>query len=246
MKMIALWGSSGSGKSTITAALAAALAHKEKNVVVLSLDMKTPSLPLFLPTAQLTINHSIGEVLGGKTLTYDSLRSKIHIHPQSDRIGFVGMVSGENPLGNKLFEKDKIIQLLRVLDDSPFDYIIFDCDASTFYDTLTLLALEIADHVFRVLTPDVKGFEFEKSALSWMRNSENFAMEKHIKLLNLVYETAAVKQFAAQSEHIRNSLPFSLEVYNKFSAGELLRGFHDGKGQQFQRYIDQIVTEVLL
>ena len=36
MKMIAVWGSNGSGKSTISLSLAAALADKKRNVVIVS------------------------------------------------------------------------------------------------------------------------------------------------------------------------------------------------------------------
>lgn len=244
MKMIAVWGSSGSGKSTVAVSMAAALAKQGKNVVVVNLDMKTPSLPLFLPKAQLGAGNSIGEFLGGDILNYNSLRSKIHIHPQSQHIGFAGLVSGENPISTKIFEREKIMDFLRVLDESPFNYIIFDCESNTFYDQLTLLALEISDYVFRVLTADVKGYEFEKSAIMWMGNSENFAVKRHKRVLNMVRESTAVSAFEHLSGEAHYTLPFAMEVYNRMSAGELIVGCIDKISQKYEAQIEKMVKEV--
>ena len=204
-QMIAIWGSNGGGKSTVCLALASALARLSKNVVIVSPDIKTPALPLFLPReTKLNINNSLSSLLTLDTINYDSLRSKIHIHPQSDNIGFMGMTSGENPITTQVFKREKIIDFLRILDDAPFDFILFDCESNAFYDTLSLLALEISDNVIRVLTPDVKAIEFEKSQSLWMKNSDNFDISKHIKVLNMIHETSDNKAFeAVRSEERR-------------------------------------------
>ena len=245
-QMVAVWGSNGGGKSTVSLALASAISKLGKNVVVVNADLKTPSLAMFLPKAELSVNNSLGTLLNSDVVNYDSLRSKIHIHPQSKHIGFIGLVSGENPISTQTFKREKIIDLLRVLDEAPFDVILFDCDSNTFFDTTTLFALEISDHVLEVLTPDVKGLEFEKSAMSWMRNSDNFAVSQYIKVLNMLHDTSPVDVFAGISGNVAYTLPFSDEVYNRFSAGELITNCTNKKSQQFECTIDEIVREILI
>ncbi|MEG1779551.1 MAG: ArsA-related P-loop ATPase [Oscillospiraceae bacterium] len=60
-KLIGIWGSSGSGKSTLALTLATQIAAAGKNVVIISTDPTTPSLPVFLPDLKTTPLHLFGK-----------------------------------------------------------------------------------------------------------------------------------------------------------------------------------------
>lgn len=245
VKMIASWGSSGGGKSTLAVALAAKLAKHNKNVVIIAADTKTPALPLFLPRMDFSPTNSIGSMLTDMTMNYGGLKDKIHLHPKSDRIGFAGLISGENPITYKTFERSNMIDFLKVLSASPFEYVIFDCDANAVYDSMTLLALETADVVLRTITPDVKGYEFQKAQLSWMKNGENFHVEKQIKIACPVYEVSPIKEAEALAGGFDYILPFSYEVMSKFIAGDLLENFTQISGQQYEREVKKLCERIV-
>lgn len=245
MKMIASWGSSGSGKSTFALALATKLTKARKNVLIISADLKTPALPIWLPNLKLDSNNSLSLLLSSDKITYEGLRSKIHIHPDNERLGFIGYASCENPIiNNKNVTREQIITLLSVLDNSPFDYVIFDCDSNIIFDTFSLLAVELSDFVFEIITADVKGLEFIKSSLSWMKNSDNFDTDKHIKIANIYYDSTPIKEFKTVC-NIQYQLPFSTEVYNKFCSGEILEKFNQRDGIKFEAEAEKI-SEVIL
>ncbi|MEM5780512.1 MAG: ParA family protein, partial [Lawsonibacter sp.] len=84
MRLSAVWGSSGGGKSTVALALGAAFARRKEDCLILSTDSGCPSLPLYLPrTTELNGNHSIGSLLEQKTMSEGSLKNRIHRHPKS-------------------------------------------------------------------------------------------------------------------------------------------------------------------
>lgn len=169
MRMIASWGSSGAGKTTVAMALAAAFAQKKKEVLVLSSEARTPALPVLLPMVKdIDGRNSIGPLLAAPEMTQAALKDRMIRHPKSSRIYCMGLASGETaaityspPL------RSAAINLFHLLAQSPFSYVIVDCDSSPLYDQTTLAALEYAHTGLMILTPDVKGYEFQKAQLSW-------------------------------------------------------------------------------
>ena len=67
--VLAVWGSPGSGKSTVATKLAKHLADKKKNVVLLLCDMTAPMLPCICPPSDLENNHSFGSILAAPLVT---------------------------------------------------------------------------------------------------------------------------------------------------------------------------------
>jgi MinD-like ATPase involved in chromosome partitioning or flagellar assembly len=245
VKMIAAWGSSGSGKTTVALALAAALAKLKQNIIIISGDLSTPAMPVFIPTEQnLTAKHSLGALLTADKISFDTLKDKIHIHPNSDHIGFMGLVSGETPILYKSFERAKIIELLHILHNSEFNYIIFDCISNPVNDQLTLLAMEMSDFTLRIITPDVKGLEFEKSQLMWLQNAANFRVNKQIKICNQIHEFSPVADVDAVSGGCEYRLPFCGEVYSKQLAGELVANMKYSKGIEFEKQIAALAERI--
>ena len=48
-KIIAVWGSAGSGKSMFCCILAKALTQDKKKAIIINADLSTPMLPVWLP-----------------------------------------------------------------------------------------------------------------------------------------------------------------------------------------------------
>lgn len=246
MKLIASWGAAGSGKTTVALALAAVLAGKGQDVLLIGYDSRTPALPVFLPAATtLTAVNSIGTLLDRKSMTEASLKGHLHRHPKQKHLYFAGLVSGE--LASISYQPPKraaVAGLLQLLQQSPFAYVIADCDTNPIYDALTLAALEHASTVLRTTTPDIKGFEGMKSQLAWLSNSEGFHVEQHIKISNLVLPTTPRKEAAALFGGFDAELPYARSVAEYSTAGELLCGFHEPAAIQFERKIAALAAEI--
>ena len=245
VRMIAAWGSSGAGKTVLCLALASQLAALHKNTVIISTDSSTPSLPVFLPAEQLPPDASLGNLLFSPIKTVNALKGYIHIHPASDRIGFMGITSGETPISYKSFKRETMMALLRVLNDSPFDYIIFDCQANPVFDPMTQLALQTAEYPIRMLTPDVRGLEFERSQTAWMRGIADMRVDKQIRIISPVHSFSPLDRalsVAGQPEYI---LPFSTDVYSRSIAGQLIAGCRDRSGIEYDSRVRQLAERII-
>ncbi len=245
LTMISIWGSGGSGKTTFSLALATEFARRDLNVVVVNPDTSPPFLPVALPHSDFAPQNSLGTLLEAPEINFDALKGKIHIHPKNDRIGFMGLVSGETPITYKSFARDTLTHLLRALDNSPFDYVIFDCVANPVIDQLTLLALETSNYVFRLATPDIKGAEFVKSQVMWLKNSPNFKLAEQIRVLSPVHDVSPVAEISSITGGHEAALPWSHEVMSKTMAGELLQEFKYRQGLEFQRQLEQLAERIM-
>lgn len=245
VKMIAVWGSNGSGKKVISLALATKLAEHRKNVVVINTDSAMPALPVFLPRQQTGSEGSIGRLLATPFQSYNALKGYIHLHPESSHIGFMGIASGETPITYKAFTRDNMMSLLKVLNDSPFDYIIFSCISNPVLDSLTQLALQTAEYPIRIITPDVKGIEFEKSQTKWLRGIPGMRVDEQIRIINPVRTTSPIDEVVALSGAADYTLPFSEEIYGRSIAGKLLRGCGERYGIQVEKQMSQLAERIM-
>lgn len=243
-KLVSVYGSSGSGKSTIALSLAQALTVRKKNVVLLSADVQSPALPVWLPNQKFVPNNSLGMVLSANIISEGTLKDRIFVNSKNNRLAYMGLVENENPISYKAFEREKIIACFSQLSDLEFDVIIVDCTSNVAWDTLSMVAMEMADFGIRIITPDVKGLEFEKSQKAWLQNGD-FGWEKSIRLLSMVRTSTPVEEIKASAGCFAHILPFSQSVLCKFSAGEQMTGFTDTEGITFQTEIFQLAEEVI-
>lgn len=79
-QVLAVWGSPGSGKSTVAVKLAKYLVGKKRNVVLLTCDMTAPMLPCICPPADLECEHSLGSVLAAAQVTQSLVRHNLITH----------------------------------------------------------------------------------------------------------------------------------------------------------------------
>lgn len=244
--MIAVWGSGGAGKKTFAAALAEKLARKKQNVIIINTSTTVPALPIFIPTIKdNSSNHSIGSLISSKAIDNNAMKGKIHIHPKSTHIGFMGLCSSETPITYKSFERSKIVELFSYLNGSAFDYIICVCESNPVNDPMTFLSLEISDIVFRLITPNVKGIEFSKAQCSWLKNGNNFRIDKQIKVCSMVTDRTPYDEVSNVIGSFDYALPFSNEVEDAFHAGELLSNFSLTSGIEYENIMVKIAEVIM-
>ena len=94
--VLAVWGSPGSGKTTVATKIAKQLADKKKNVVLLLCDMTAPMLHCICPPSELESNHSLGSVLAAPHVNDSLVKYHMITHKKMDNLTFLGMQKGEN------------------------------------------------------------------------------------------------------------------------------------------------------
>ena len=141
--------------------------------------------------------------------------------------------------------RDAAIKLFQILAQTPFRYVIVDCDSNPLYDQLSLAALEYAQTGLAVLTPDIKGYEFWKAQLSWLGTSDAIHMDQYLKIANPVGKYTLLQDARALFGGFAYELPYTPQAAEKMAAGELLTGLNTATAgvvfeQQISRLADQI------
>lgn len=83
--VLAVWGSPGSGKTTVAVRLAKYLADKRRNVILLLCDMTAPMLPCICPAADLECERSLGSVLAAAHVSENLVKNNLVTHK---RLGY--------------------------------------------------------------------------------------------------------------------------------------------------------------
>ena len=168
-KMIAVCGSPESGKTTFSLKLAQELYYQKKgSVIFLSPDMRVPSMAFIFPHSKTSDLYSIGKALD-KTDIYqeDILKQLVPVKTMRD-FGFFGYTVGENRYSYPRLTEDKITALFRVMKEIA-DYVVVDC-VSDSDDLITRMAINRADNVIQMVTPDLKSIAYYTSHAEMYEN----------------------------------------------------------------------------
>ncbi len=244
MYMIALWGSSGAGKTTLTLALAAAFAKKRQDTLILSAETRTPALPVMAPTdiKKMDRRNSIGPLLETPVTSEEQLAERIWRRRDSKEIFYMGYAPGETPsITYQTPARNAALSLFQLLMQlNRFSYVLVDCDSSPLFDQTTLAALEYAHTGVIAITPDPKGFAFFKSQTSWLSNGDAFHLERFKKVAAPCFPYSPMAEVRLDYGGLDCELPYSEEVAKKMMSGELLSGFETMEGVIYENRIKQL------
>lgn len=159
--MLAIVGSPGSGKTTLAVKLAAEIAKKKKNVVVVCSDPFVPSVPFLLPM-DMEQEVSLGALLTSPALTQNEILEACVSVPANEYISLLGYRMGENLMSYPKVTRERAVEFLVCLRHLA-DYVILDCTSVFEADVFSILAMEMADRVLRVGTSNLRGISYFKS-----------------------------------------------------------------------------------
>lgn len=240
--LIAVFGSPGSGKTTLSLALASKLALQKENVVLVSSDRVVPNLKVLLPTVETDRSKSMGPLLMQSDLTQKLIIDRMVFHPKNDCLAVMALAPGDNPISYPhLFDPPKVMGFLSILSGLA-DYVVVDCTSNPATDTVTLAALE-AGSVICALTPDQRGLSYLTAMLTVLRD-DKYRIENHLRVLSPVREIEPANEVRGRIEDVRFLLPYSPEVEEKMLAGALLSGFGRRAGLLFENRVEQILEVV--
>ena len=243
-QMLAVWGSPGSGKTTVAVKLAARLAMQRRDVALLLCDMTTPMLPCICPPGDLEEEHSLGSILAASHVSESLVKNNCITHKRLRHLTILGLRKGENEYTYPPYERVQAEELLsRLREIAP--YIVVDCGSCIANDILSAIALMEADAVLRLVNCDLKSISYLSSQLPLLRENR-WDAEKQYKAANNVRPNEASGHMEQVLGSVAFQIPHSEEVANQALEGNLLKelGLKDSRG--FRKAIEAISREVFV
>ncbi len=237
-KIIAIWGSPGSGKTTLALKIAKELGSKKKNVMIIHDDVFCPTIPIVLPKLKEN-DKSLGKIFANPIIDQDSILENSITIRNYEHIALIGHQKGENPFTYSEYTKERVIDLLILLRHL-VDYIIIDCSSILTESILTITALELADKVIRLSTADFKGLSYFKSTLLLLMD-QKFKSEEHLRVIS---NTKDFQGSDIVNEVLRGSnifLPNTLEIEEQYADGKLFESLRDKNSVKFNDELNKIM-----
>ncbi|WP_242996569.1 ParA family protein [Lacrimispora amygdalina] len=222
-KIIAVWGSSGSGKSMFCCILAKALTKNKQKAIIVNTDLGTPMLPVWLPEQVVQTNASIGQVLSSVEIDTTLVASHVTVLKSFPFIGLMGYSAGENPLSYPEIQYGMVLQLINAAAKL-VDYVILDC-SSSMTNVFTPAAIDSADVVVRILTPDLKGVNYLKAHQQLLTDAR-FKYNEHITFAGMARPFHALDEMGHLIGGFDGLLPYGKEIDRCATEGGMFRAIN--------------------
>lgn len=240
--VLAVWGSPGSGKTTVAVKLAKYLADKKKNVVLVLCDMTAPMLPCICSPSELECEKSLGSILSATHVTEPLVKYNMITHKKMDYLTMIGMLKGENEYTYASYSKVQAIEFIEALRKiAPF--VIIDCGSYIANDILSAVSLLECDGALRLANCDLKSISYLSSQLQLLQNSK-WDTDKQYKVASNVKPNHSVDHMAGAMGSVSFQLPYSEELEEQYLSGNLLADMTLKNSRPFRKEIEKIAKEV--
>jgi cellulose biosynthesis protein BcsQ len=242
VQVLAVWGSPGSGKTTISVRLAKYLSDHKCNVVLLLCDMTAPMLPCICPPADLECERSLGSILAATHITDTLIKQNCVTHKKMSYLTVIGMLRGENVFTYPPYTQELATEIIDHLRDIA-PYIIIDCGSAIASDILSAVALMEADSVLRLVNCDLKSISYLSSQLPLLKD-QKWDADKQYKVASNVKSNQAGEHIEQVLGSVAFKLPHSDELETLSLSGNLLGDLALKDSRSFRTEIAKIAKEV--
>lgn len=242
-KVITVWGSPGSGKSMFCCILAKALTRDKQKAIIINADISVPMLPVWLPEQLIEASASIGHVLSSVEIDTTLVASKVTVLKSYPFIGVMGYAAGENPLSYPEIKYDMVLRLIEAAGKL-VDYVICDC-GSSMTNFFTPAAIEAADTVVRILTPDLKGVNYLK-AHQPLLTDKRFKYAEHLTFAGQARPFHAIDEMDHIIGGFDGLLPYSKEIDRCATEGGMFRAIqycHTKYAASLKKVLEVVTTD---
>jgi len=242
VQVLAVWGSPGSGKTTVSVRLAKYLADRKRNVALLLCDMTTPMLPCICPPHELECERSLGSILAATHITDTLIKQNCITHKKMSYLTMIGMLKGENVFTYPPYTQELAAELIDHLRDIA-PYIIIDCGSHIAHDILSAVSLLEADSVLRLVNCDLKSISYLSSQLPLLKDRK-WDADKQYKVASNIKSNQAGEHIEQVLGSVAFKLPHSDELENLALEGNLLGELVFKDSRLFRKEIENISKEV--
>jgi len=241
--VLAVWGSPGSGKTTVSVKLAQYLTSKGNNVIIIFSDMTTPSIPYICRPDDLMDEKSLGSIMAAAHVSEELVKRNCTFHRKNRYLSMIGMLRGENRFTYPPYEQEQAKELLIAAENlAPF--VIIDCSSHITTNLITGNALMMADSVVRLCGCDLKSISYFNSQLPLLSDTQRFDADRHICVASNVLPNQAARGIEKSMGSISCQIPHSLEIETQFLEGDMLKDYEFKESRAFRKAIESISKEV--
>jgi cellulose biosynthesis protein BcsQ len=242
VQVLAVWGSPGSGKTTVSVRLAKYLAGQKKNVALLLCDMTTPMMPCICPPNDLECERSLGSILAATHVTDLLIKQNCVTHKKHEYLTIIGMLKGENVFTYPPYSLELATELIDHLRDIA-PYIIIDCGSYIAHDILSAVSLLEADSVLRLVNCDLKSISYLSSQLPLLKD-QKWDADKQYKAASNIKSNQAGEHIEQVLGSVAFKFPHSDELENLSLSGNLLGELMLKDSRGFRKEIARLAKEV--
>lgn len=239
-KMIAVIGSPGSGKTTVTLKLAQELYCATTNgaVIYLSPSLKVPAIGVLFPNYTPDSIFSLGEMLDKTDIYEEDILNHLVTVKSMNNFGCLGYKAGENRFSYPVLTEDKVKSLFDVLHKMA-GYVFVDCTEEE-NDLISQYALGVADEVIQVLSPDLKSMVYLSSNESVLGSHA----ERAVRVLNINENELypPVDDVKSSVRNISFVLPYSKQIRGQHLDGLL---YERAKDKKYRAELSKIVNTIM-
>ena len=232
-KIITVWGNPGCGKSMFCCNLAKVLTAGKEKALIINADASTPMLPVWMPERILETSFSIGNVLTGLEINTALVAERVVILKEYPFIGVMGYAAGENPFSYPEL-KYEMIKLFISEASKLVDYISSDC-CSMLINFFTPTAIESADLVIRIVTPDLRGLNYLRAHKPLLTDVK-FHYDSHLTFAGLARPFHAIDEMEHLIGGFDGLLPYAKEIERCGTSGQMFKAL----AYCNQRYINSL------
>ena len=241
-RIIAVWGSPGAGKTTLSIKIAKELQAKKHSVAIILCNDETPALPILIPNGKLE-RRSLGELLSQPHISQaEILRYSVPFGSHGN-IGLLGYCIDDNPMSYPEYSSASAHSLISALSRL-VDFILVDCSSDLVGSTLTLAALEDADVTLRVVNADLRSIVYMRSQQPLLADSR-IHFDQQIVVLNSVLPEQDENAYAAIISKADYILPHCPAVEEQYETGKLSESLFGREAKHYDLTLLQLVKDAL-
>ena len=229
-KLITVWGSPNSGKTTFSVKLAREIynADSAAKIICVFPDMNTPVLPVIFPNKKADDFYSLGDLLNLAEFSTNDVLAHFVLAKGFKNIVFMGYKYGENRYTYAEYTSEKANTFLDMCLYLA-DYVIVDCSFDL-DDKISYFATLKSDKSVRIATSNLKSISFLNSNVP-IYSDEKYKFDSHIPVMCVTEQDVytPVEDAIATLGNIKYTIPYCLAVKKQFFNGELLDVIKDKK-----------------
>jgi len=239
-KIIAVIGSPGSGKTTVTLKLAQELYCATTNgaVIYLNPSLKIPAMGLLFPNYTPDSIFSLGKLLDKTDVFEEDVLDNLVTVKAMQNFGCLGYKTGENRYSYAEPTADKVDALFKVLKNMA-GYVFVDCTDDE-NDLISKFAIREANEVIMVIAPDLK-------SMVYLASNEREFGEKAVNALRILNVTenelySPTDDVRGVVKNIGYVLPFSKQIRGQHLDGLL---YERAKDKKYRRELEKIINKIM-
>lgn len=197
-------------------------------------DTMTPVISTVLPFEGIQTS-SLGALLSGMTISQDEILRYCIPVKDHKHLTIMGYLHGENERTYAKYGRERVEDLL-LLSKHIADHIVIDCSSNILHDDLSRIALEKANRVYRLITPDLKALSYFDSCLPLISDSK-YKTSAQISILSNVSSDDPIDAVANGFHGIDGVLHRTDEITSQYKVGGLFSKLVHKKSRSYASFV---------